>query len=58
MTWKEFKARCEELGIEDDQQIGIDSIDDDGVALFHVETYLGNRSHGQLMKVKEPKHGE
>jgi len=34
MTWKEFKARAEELGVKDADEIGIGEIDDEGQALL------------------------
>ena len=39
MTWAEFKRRAEELGVEDGDQIGFDSIDDDGRAYFNRTYY-------------------
>ena len=37
MTWGELKKRCEELGIQDDDQVGIIQIDDDGRAWFAMQ---------------------
>jgi len=53
MTWAEFKKRAEELGVEDDQQIGIDSIDDNGLAHLTIATFLPLKGPIPMLPVKK-----